>query len=64
MARYYRFDHASGGTWPSDLTIQPGAVIRLPRSNSQRPGAVFNAETCEWVSPVWIECDDPREVTP
>lgn len=59
MTRYYRLDHTDGGPLPEHPWLKVGAIIKVARTNSSKPGAVFNKETHNWVSPRWVECDDP-----
>ena len=58
--RFYRLDHTNGGPLPEHPWLKVGAIIRVARSNSRKPGAVWNPETCNWVVPVWVECDNPQ----
>lgn len=57
--RYYRLDRVEGGELPQGDRLKVGAIIRVPRSNSLKPGAQFNHETGDWAVPIWVECEDP-----
>ena len=59
--RYYRLARTDGGPLPESSTLKVGAIIRVPRSNSPKPGAQWNDETKCWVSPIWVECEDPTQ---
>lgn len=61
MMRYYRLTRVEGGTLPSSDRLKVDAIIRLPRSNSRKPGWQYNAAEAAWVLPVWEECDDPTK---
>lgn len=53
-----------GKEWPADQSVKPGSIIRLPLADPWPEGlAVFNKETCEWVSALWVETTDPRLVS-
>lgn len=58
--RYYELVGTEGGLLPPHSRLKVGAIIRVPRSNSRKPGAQWNPETACWVAPIWRECDDPR----
>lgn len=57
--RYYRLVRADGGTLPADGPLQIGAIVRVRSTRSRLPGTVWNAETREWVTPRWVECENP-----
>lgn len=63
MARFYRLDRTDGGELPPHPALKIGAIIKVPRSNTAKPGAQWNSATCQWVTPIWVECDDPTEVS-
>jgi hypothetical protein len=58
--RYYRLDRTEGGPLPAHDRLKVGAIIRVPRSNSRKPGAQWNPDTGNWVTPIWVECDNPQ----
>lgn len=60
MTRFYRLDRTEGGPLPEHPWLRLGAVIKVARSNARKPGVVFNPETLNWVTPIWVECEDPR----
>lgn len=57
--RFYKLDRTEGGPLPESRFLKYGAIIRVPRSNSPKPGAQWNEQTQCWSIPVWVECDDP-----
>jgi len=59
--RFYRLTATEGGTLPPHEWLRIGAVIRVPRSNSTKPGAQWNPDEQAWVTPVWTEVADPRK---
>jgi hypothetical protein len=59
--RFYELVATDGGPLPTGGPVQVGAIIRVPRSNTPKPGAQWNAETACWVAPIWRECADPTE---
>lgn len=58
--RYYRLASVTHGTLPEHEWLKVGAIIRVPRSNSHKPGPQWNADEAAWVTPVWVECADPK----
>ena len=62
--RFYKLTATDGGPLPPHEWLKLGAIIRVARRNSPKPGAQWNAETCNWVMPIWTECADPREDQP
>jgi hypothetical protein len=59
--RFYQLAATDGGPLPDHDHLKVGAIIRVPRKNSRKPGAVFNTETGNWVIPIWVEVADPRK---
>ena len=57
--RFYQCVGTDGGSLPEHPWLKVGAIIRVPRSNSAKPGAQWNPETSSWVSPIWREVDEP-----
>ena len=62
MTRYYRLTGSDGGPMPPESPFQIGTIIRVPRSNSPKPGTCWNSTLECWVTPTWQECDDPKAV--
>jgi hypothetical protein len=59
--RYLKLSEPTLGTWPDDLNIEPGSIIRLPMADPVPSGpCAWNEKTKEWVCAVWIETTDPR----
>ena len=63
MSRFYRLDRTDGGPLPTGGPLAIGTIIRVPRKNSRKPGAQWNPETKCWVSPIWVECEDPSRAS-
>lgn len=59
--RFYQLTATDGGPLPEHDWLKVGAIIRVPRKNSQKPGAQWNPDTASWVTPIWTEIDDPRK---
>lgn len=57
--RFYELTGTDGGPLPPHPHLRVGAIIRVPRANSRKPGAQWNPETQCWVMPIWTERDDP-----
>lgn len=61
--RYLKLSTPIFGTWPKEVDIQPGSVIRIPMADPVPSGpSAWNEETKEWAGACWLETTDPRLV--
>lgn len=59
--RYFLLSEPDWGTWPDDLDVRPGSVIRVTAPHGAPAGpCVWNDATKEWVCAEWVETTDPR----
>jgi hypothetical protein len=59
--RYLKLSEPTFGTWPAEMNIQPGLIIRLPINDPVPSDPVaWNEHTKGWAGANWLPTTDPR----